>query len=357
MPWNRKNLTSLTADIEASLEVETRGDARFPAADRLVLARAVAGGFHGLHGHIAWAARQIIPSTADEEALLEHADWWGVRRKAATYAEGNIVFTEGTAGAVVPVGTLLQRDDGIEYSTTQEITLAVDGTGTAPAMALLTGRAGNCAPAVTVRLAVTLAGVRGTATVGADGFSLGTDQESLEELLYRFRLRVQQPPLGGAVHDYKNWALEIPGVTRAWAWPNWVGRGTVGVAIVADNNPDSIIPDAELVQQVQTYLEDYERCAPGCEPRVFAPTPKLLIPVVAGLNPLRPDVRRAVESNLMALLQREVEPGGALPLSHIREAISTAVGEYDHVLLEPTANILCAPGEMCIWGGMVWSEE
>ena len=355
MPWYRKTLSGLTTAFEADLDVELGEDVRFPAADRVVLARVVAGGLHGLHGHLAGIANQVLPDSADEDYLLRHAAWWGVRRKEATPAEGWIAF-RGQPDALVPLGTAVQRDDGTEYITVEEIALNLDGTGTAAAIALVVGIGGNCAEGTGLRLSVTLAGIRGDAVVASPGFVLGTDQEAVEELRDRLRARVQTPPLGGAVHDYRNWALEVPGVTRAWAWPNWVGRGTVGVAIVADRQEQTIIPTPALVAKVQSYLEDWDRCAPGCAPRVFAPTPKPLLCTIGGLSPATPAVRRAVEKSLADLLAREAEPGKAMPISHVREAISVAAGEYDHVLISPVENITCARGEMLVHAPVEWAE-
>lgn len=42
------------------------------------------------HEHLAWIARQIIPTEADEAELLKHCAFWGVMRKPAS---------RGTAGS------------------------------------------------------------------------------------------------------------------------------------------------------------------------------------------------------------------------------------------------------------------
>lgn len=351
MPFPRKSLAGLTADTEENLAIETGEDDRFPASDRLALARSVGGGLHGLYGYIDWVSRQIVPMTADEDKLIEHADWWGVRRKAATAAEGRILF-KGTAGAVVPVGTVLQRKDGWEYVVTLPAEITIEGVAETSSVAVKAGANGNCEEGTPLSLAATVSRVQGTAT--AMTFSLGADEETVEDLRARLADRVQEPPMGGAVHDYRRWALEVPGVTRAWAWANWVGRGTVGVAIVADRQAGSIIPDQALVAKVQAYIEDPERLAPGCEPRVFAPTPKWIKPVIGSLDPATPSVKQAVIKSLGALFTAESEPGGVLLVSHLRNAISEAVGENDHVLVWPTENIVAGRGEMALFEGVEW---
>jgi uncharacterized phage protein gp47/JayE len=66
-------------------------------------------------------------------------------------------------------------------------------------------------------------------------------------------------------------------------------------------------------------------------------------------------VREQVAAELSDLLRREAEPGGTILISHIREAISTAVGEVDHVVVSPVANVAHAPHEMPVTGEITWS--
>nr|WP_243838159.1 baseplate J/gp47 family protein [Nitratidesulfovibrio liaohensis] len=330
-------------------------DARLPAADVAVLARAVAGTQHGLYGYLDYLAAQVVPDTADEEHLLRWANWWGVARKAAEAASGTVTFT-GISGTSIPAGTLLQRTDGTEFQTMADVAIA-GGSAVAQVEAVVEGTVGNTAAGLVLRLATTLSGVQSAATIGAAGLTGGTEAETVEALRTRLRAYVQEQPQGGATNDWVTWALQVSAVTRAWAYPRYVGRGTVGLAFVCDNAPGTIIPGVDMVATVQAYLEHPDRCPPGCEPLVFAPTPAPLVFQLADLAPAQASVRLAIEAALRELVLREAEPGGTLLISHVREVISTAAGEYDHVLLYPTANVAHAAGVIATYGGTTWSES
>ena len=58
------------------------------------------------------------------------------------------------------------------------------------------------------------------------GIAGGADEQSDLLLLQRVLARLRQPPHGGADFDYIRWALEVPGVTRAWVYPLELGAGT-----------------------------------------------------------------------------------------------------------------------------------
>jgi uncharacterized phage protein gp47/JayE len=72
------------------------------------------------------------------------------------------------------------------------------------------------------------------------------------------------------------------------------------------------------------------------------------------LTPNSLTVKAAVEAELRDLLLREAAPGVTLLISHVREAISTAVGETDHVLISPTANQTYTTGQMPTFGSITW---
>jgi hypothetical protein len=78
---------------------------------------------------------------------------------------------------------------------------------------------------------------------------------------------------------------------------------------------------------------------------------------IQGLLPANFAVRTAVEEELKDLIRREAVPDTNVPLliSHIREAISIAAGEFDHRLLDPTADVAHGVGEIATFGGVVWS--
>ncbi|HEY1035538.1 MAG TPA: baseplate J/gp47 family protein [Pseudoxanthomonas sp.] len=309
-----------------------------------VIARTLAGASHELHGRLDYIARQVIIDTADVEYLERWASVWGVRRKAAEFASGSVVFT-GTSGAVIAAGAVLQRQDGALFETTAEATI-IGASATVTVRAQAAGVAGNTAAGIKLTMQQPSSGVQVAATVASGGITGGSDTESDDALRARLLARIQQPPHGGAAHDYVAWALEVPGVTRAWVAPMEMGPGTVTVRFVRDGDGD-IIPDTAEVDAVQEYIE--ERRPVTAEVFVVAPidAPQ---DFTVQLSPNSASAQAAVTAELADLLQREGEPGGTILVSHVREAISIAAGEFDHVLVSPTSNIALGSGEIATLG-------
>lgn len=81
------------------------------------LVNAMAAGFDENNDLINQLLIQLFPQTATGIYLERWASWFGITRIAAVKATGNIVFT-GTATTSIPSGTLIQKADNTEYSTT-----------------------------------------------------------------------------------------------------------------------------------------------------------------------------------------------------------------------------------------------
>jgi uncharacterized phage protein gp47/JayE len=65
-------------------------------------------------------------------------------------------------------------------------------------------------------------------------------------------------------------------------------------------------------------------------------------------------IRAAVSAELTDLFVREGTPAGTILLSHIREAISQAAGETDHILTVPSANVVMGAGAIPVLGTVTW---
>lgn len=354
MPFSRPTLKTLIdraiADINARLP---DADARLPFSNLNVLAHVQGAGVHGLYGFLDWIAKQVFPDTAETEALERWASIWGVTRKAAAPATGTVTLT-GTSGAVVPAGTLLQRPDGQQYQITADAPI-VGGTVNASVVAVMAGLATSAAAGISMNLVSPVVGVNTAAVVTAAGLTGGSDTETDAALRARLLARIQIPPHGGASADYVTWALEVSGVTRAWVSPAELGLGTVTVRFVRDNDGagSAIIPDAAEVAAVQTYID--ARRPVTAQVTVVAPNPVPLNFNIQGLTPNTAAVQAAVQAELQDLLLREAFPGGTILLSHIRAAISSALGETDYALIAPAANVTNTTGNMSTMGTITWS--
>lgn len=350
MPFQRPELATLISRAQADIESRLPGaDARLRRTLLGVLARIHAGSVHALYGYLDWLAKQLMVDTAEVEHLERWASIWGVARKAAAQASGDVTFT-GTDGVTIPAATVLARADGVEYATDADVTIA-GGTATAAVTAAEGGADGNADAASSLSLVSPIAGVNSAATVAAGGLTGGTDTEADEDLRTRVLRRIQQPPHGGADFDYVAWALEVAGVTRAWVYPAELGLGTVTVRFMMDDTYADGIPQAADVTAVQDYIDALRPVTAALT--VVAPVAVALDLTIA-LEPNTATVQAAVQAELEDLLQREAEPGATILLSHLREAISIAAGETDHDLVSPAADVTHSTGEIPVLGTITW---
>lgn len=351
MAFERPTLKELSERIQSDLEARLGASGKVLRRSVIaVFARVFAGIAHLLYGYLDWLSNQIFPDTAETEYLDRIASIYNVTRKAASFSQGNLTFS-GQVGGVIPAGTVVKRSDGLEYETDIELTLS-GLTGTVAITCLTAGATGNAAAGTTLSLVSPIALVSSTATVASGGLTEGADQESDEDLRARVISRIQDPPHGGRKKDYEQWALAISGVTRAWVYPEHLGAGTVGVAFVLDDKVGTIIPSAGEVSEVQDYID--ELAPVTADVTVFAP---VAVPLNFNitLTPNTAAVKAAVTAELADLLRREAEPGGTIKLSHIREAISVAAGETDHVLNSPSANVTHTTGQIAVMGTITWA--
>ncbi|WP_370236649.1 baseplate J/gp47 family protein [Brevundimonas sp.] len=350
MPFSRPTLSTLLERARGDI------DARMPGADsRLrrsaldVLARTHAGATHGLYGYLDSIALNGLPDTATGDYLLRWASILGVTPKPATAATG-AVTASGVNGSIIPIATVLQRTDAVEYVTTAEAIIA-GGVATLAVEASLPGADGQATSGTKMTFVSPVAGVSAEVTVTAAGLVGGTDAEAEEALRGRVLDRLRQPAHGGNARDYVRWAREVPGVTRAWVYPLMNGLGTVGLTFVMDGRED-LIPEAGDVAAVAAWIADLRPVTAAVD--VFAPTP-VPLNLTIDLIPDSDDIRVAVEQELKDLLARDATPGGTLLISRIREAVSIAAGEADHVLTAPTANVAHDAGELAVMGTITWS--
>jgi uncharacterized phage protein gp47/JayE len=323
-------------------------DARLRRSMEEILVRAMGIASHELHGYIEWAARQILPDTAEDEVLARHAAIWGLTRIAATTAIGAVTFT-GTPGAVVPAAAELRRGDDARYLLAADVTIGGGGTGTGNVTARVAGAAGNAQAGMALQLVAPVSGVQPSAVVAAGGLAAGVDAETDASLRARLLQRIQTPPAGGAAADYVTWALAVAGVEKVWVYPLWLGAGTVGVAFVTTGGA---IPAAPLIAAVQAAL-DLRRPVTAAV-TVFAPATQA-VALTIDLAVDTAVIRAAVRAELTDFFVREAEPGGVIRVSRMSAAISGALGEVAHLLTSPTADITLPAGTIATLGTVTWA--
>ncbi len=359
MPFQRPTLRELRERVLSDFQTRLPGaDTTLRRSNIQVTAITHAGATHGLHGHLDWLSLQLMPDTAEQDYLDRWAAIWGVGRKPASPARRSGSGT-GADGTVIPAGTVLRRSDGVQYTVDAEVTVS-EGVFALEFTASQAGETGNLTPGATLAFLSPIVGITSTVTVLEGGVD-GVDQESDTELLHRLLSRIQAPPHGGHAGDYAKWALECPGVTRAWVYSNHLGLGTVGIIFVMDGKAGTIIPSQDEVDAVAAHIEEHEDPLTGR--RVGRPVTAAVTVMAPVADPvdltihLSPDtsvVRAAVLANLADLVMREGEPGGTLLISHIREAVSTATGENDHVVQSPADNLTFEAGHIPVMGTVTW---
>ena len=87
------------------------------------LVLALTAGIDDINRNIRKVEKEIFPENAGEQGLL--IDWgvlFGINRNQPFKANGKIIFS-GTVGGIIPISTLLQRANNIQYTTLSQVTI------------------------------------------------------------------------------------------------------------------------------------------------------------------------------------------------------------------------------------------
>jgi len=328
MPFERPSIQDITRRIEQGIESRLFGSvALLRNAILRILARVFAGAIHTNYGHVDWVKNQLFIVTAEEEFLTRHGKAWGVPRRSGAFGQGEVEFS-GSSGAVIPEGTIVQSEAGIEYETLYEITIPGSGIEVVLIQSIEATAAANLpleATPVYLQLIEPIINVNNELElVGAvEG---GADEEDIEEWRARILQRIQAPPMGGTADDYIRWALEVDGVGRAWCYPLANGPGTVAVCIIS-NDPDSPEPGSSLISSVQSYIDTKKPVTASVE--VVSTTDRYDSPGITEIyidlriSPNSSDFRTIITNNVKALFLPH-KPGDDIKISQLRSAISTS---------------------------------
>lgn len=339
MPWPSISLKARRQQVRDDIAQHLPGaDGSIPNNPLRIMGDAQASLTHDNDLHLDWVARMMMPDTAEGE----YADRWGgiwleQGRKPATFAIGPITVT-GTAGAVVPMGARLTGSvpdvttgAAVTVDVVTTMTLALTGASVTVAVeALVAGKVGNLPAGTVLSWLEVPSGLDGQATVSGSGLAYGADAETDASLIARYIDRIQEPPHGGNAHDYVQWMLEVPGVTRAWAAQE-MGIGTVTCRFLMDDLRAGGIPTDADIAIVRAYL-DKRRPVTVADMFVVAPVPQPFSLTISDLVGDTPVVRANIALELAMMLRARALPGQRIFASWIREAVSAATGEDHHEL-------------------------
>jgi uncharacterized phage protein gp47/JayE len=365
MAYEIPTLSQLTRDIRADLGAENP-DA-LVRSDADVFGRALAAAVHGMYGYLQYQAKQLLPSSAAESTLLA---WQGPfylrgdKPNAAVQSSGLARFT-GNVGAPVDTAVELQRDDGRLFAVETGGVVGAGGYVDLVIKAAAGGFDGDTDAGVWLSLTAGVPGVDATAQVQAGGLTGGADEEDIESYRQRILRVTEAGAQTGRDIDWENWALEVAGVTRAWAAPRLLGLGSMGLYFMRDDDVDPYPAPAEC-EAVRLHLE--ATGAPWGEIFAMAPVAKP-VNITLHIEPDTPAMRAAVTAALREKIAAEASPvkrdasgRTVLPLegvtilrSHLAESISAVPGEIDHVMTVPAGNVVCAVGELAELGVITWT--
>jgi uncharacterized phage protein gp47/JayE len=349
MPWSTPTLRAVRTLVRDAVNASLPGaDANVPNSVLRVLSDNQGALCHLTLQYIDWLALQLLPDTAETEWLDRHGQIWLVNadgttgRKMATLASGLASFQGTVDGTIVPQGTQLQSAVAmpvdadspyqvVTFETLEDIVVYSYATVTGLIRALDPGSFGNLADGTALSMNPTIPGVNGVAYVSGD-LTGGTDTETDDELRARILERIRKPPMGGDADDYVQWALAVPGVTRAWSYPNEMGIGTVTVRFMMDDlrADNGGFPTPVDVSAVQAYLDSVRPVAVK-DFFVEAPIPQPINLLILNLNSDDPETRGNITQSLLNNFFLRSQPGQTWYRAWSDEGIINAVGvvSYD----------------------------
>ena len=369
MPYSRPTLTALRN--QAIEDITTSGvpnlDGLLRNAVLRVLAWVMSGLAYSVYGYLDWIAHEAVPFTATDEYLEAWAALIGIYRKDSSAAAGQATFA-GQAGTYLATDTALTRQDGTPYTTTGDG--SVDPTSltvTVPIIAAVNGAATDCDDGTPIAIDTPIGGLNSSGmttgpTVG------GADQETDAALRTRMLAKYAAPPQGGAVGDYQQWALEVPGCTRAFVQPNGMGAGSVIVRPMFD---DVRVTDGGFPQGTDGCSENETRGPTASGDQllvadhiwpvqpvtalvyVMAPVPHPIDVTLLALDPNTPEIEAEIVASINDMYLVKGALGGTIYPSDLYQAILATPGLNHFTMSQPALPVTVAAGELPIMGALV----
>lgn len=368
MPWNTPTLRRVRELVRDDVTAALGGITLIGNNPLRVVSDAEAGMAHLNLRYIDWLALQFIPDTAEKEWLDRHAAIWLGGRKNATLSYGQVGLT-GTVGSVLPQWSRMMGGDGFEFETLEEATIGEDGTSVADTRAVTPGSGNNLPVGSNLSIVTAPVGVNGSAAVTV-AFTGGTDIETDDELRTRVLLRIREPPMGGDASDYVQWALEVPGCTRAWTAPLEMGMGTVTVRVMFDDlraTDDPLTNGFPLEEDLVAVRNHIDRVRPVTTKDfwVYGPIPEPIDFTIQDLVEDDADTRGAIAASVDAMLRERAAP--SYSRDGVRQEAQTIYAAWvsdailntpdvEHFRLVMLDHPMPAPGYMGVRGTITYEE-
>ena len=361
MAFNIPTLQEIVTRIESDFKSRISGATTFLRRSILkVFSRVYGGAIFGNYGYLDDNRKQIFITEADADSLLTHGSEYGISKKSATSATGSGSGT-GTNDSIIPVGSELRSATGAIYTVDSAVTIAL-GVFSVDITSQTLGSGANEDASASLSFVSPIDGVSTSITIDSSGITGGLDEETDDDYRDRILTRKRIAPQGGALIDYENWALEISGVTRAWAFERYYGRGTVGLAFARDDD-DSIAPDSDERDVVKAYIESHTSPITGKDigmpvtaQLIMIETKLKSINITVKIIPNNATVQAAILESLDNMIIEEGGPGQTVELSKFTSAIASAVNEDANQILIPTDDVAIATNEIAVIGTVTFQD-
>lgn len=287
---------------------------------------------------------ELMVTTATENGLLpDHGEMWGVPRKPASQAVGNVLVT-ADANCVLPIDTALVSDGTVQWVVTTATAIPSGETVAVPVQANTAGVVGNVVAGASLTLVSPVAGVT-TIIVDGQGIAGGAAIEDVEIWRARIIASIRNPIGGGTEADYERWARDA-GAAYYNIVAGWLGSGTVGI-VVSMSGP--VAPTDAQVSKIQSYID-------GVRPmrgNAYV-VPVQIVPrdMTIKLSPDTATARLQIQEQLAAYYpSRGI--GGQIHTEEIDGIISTINGS-SNTLVQPATDETLANNQQAVLGNIVW---
>lgn len=303
----------------------------------------------------------FVDETSGPYIDLVGETYFNITRRPGTKAQCSVTL-EGSPGTVIPQGTVFLTATGLEFVSLEGVTIPEEGTVETTLQAGAVGSAYNIPAEQLTKMYVNIAGLTSYVNEEATG---GTDEESDALLLRRIQERRSKPANGANGWQYRQWAMDVPGVGDAKVVELADGPGTVGITIV-DTQGQPASP--EIVEQCQAVM-DTQRTV-GASVTVDAPE-EVEISITASVTASvgKEQVQEALEDKLSEYFSQLIagkystiyytpdeDTAYAVPYSRVLVALLTIEGVEDYSVMSingSTEDIPLAANQVPVLGEVV----
>jgi uncharacterized phage protein gp47/JayE len=342
-------LDQLSTRIRQHFDAELEGTQSHIWPNNLyVVSKMVAMITYELFLRLRFIADQAYVLSAAPEYLERHGAEYAMSRLPAGRAEGYIIIRNGVPSQHFTEASQFARTDGQIFECIEAVSLDALGNGRILVRAIEEGVRGNSVPSTPMKSQSIGLGINADLFVDLNGITGGADVESDENYRRRIWFRKRYAPHAGSPSDYVRWSQEISGVTRIWVRRATPRPGSVTIVAMMDDTYDDGVPLGGDIARLREHLEAIAPSA--AEIFVMAPAVKTIDIVASAVRPLTNEVRTAIEAELAETFRQRSDLGKSFSRSWISQAISNAVGEDQHILEQPVADVSVTTNEIPVLG-------